>query len=162
MCVSMSMFGKAGYALVITLPIISIFVLGTIFPPSDTEYTPVFQPPGWVFGVVWTYVSLALGLVSAFTIYTYSKYASTTIAFYALILSGLLVWLPINHSKEYGMGFGTLLCTAFLTIGYMGYLGDLGVRWHVVVLLPLPFWLVIAAALNGVIYDRTETPPMMI
>lgn len=155
------MLRNACYTLITILPIISIFSLGALFPPSDTAYTPVFQPPGWVFGMVWTYVSLALGAVSTFAVHTYGDHTLVTLTFYALILFGLLVWLPINHYGNYGVGYELLLCTTFLATGYIGYLGVLGVRWPVVALLPLPFWLVIATSLNGVIYDRAEaTLPM--
>lgn len=149
---------KLGFASMSLLPLVSIFVLGALFPPSDTEYTPTFQPPGWVFGVVWTYVSLAFGLVSAFAASRHSEHIYTTIAFYVIVLSGLLAWLPVNHAKEYAAGFGLLLYTAFLAIGYLGYLGALRVGWSLVALLPLPFWLVIAASLNAVIYDRDVNP----
>jgi tryptophan-rich sensory protein len=159
---AMPMLRKACYTLMALLPMISIFATGTLFPPSDAEYRPIFQPPGWVFGVVWTYVSLAFGLVSTFTFVKYEDSAWFTLLFYVLILGSLLAWLPVNHSKSYGIGFGILVCATFLAIGYVGYLGNLGASLPTAALLPLPFWLTIATSLNGVIYDHTDGPVAML
>jgi tryptophan-rich sensory protein len=147
------------YSIIVSLlPILLIFGVGARFPAGVPAYSPVFQPPGWVFGVVWTYVSLTFGIVTAMAIRHATDYGVRlgVYAFYFVILLGLVIWLPINHDKNYKTSFGVLLGTTWLTIVYLLYLSAV-VRvevWPLVALLPMPFWLVLASCLNGVIYDR--------
>ena len=132
------------------LPIISISVFGYVFPAGQQNYRPVFQPPNWVFPIVWTYVSLALGLITAIALETVS--GPYVPLFYSSILIGLLAWLPINYYKYYQTAFIVLILLSFLSISYITYLSYQRVM-ECIALLPLPFWLVIASCLNGVIYD---------
>lgn len=134
------------------VPLFSIFLFGRVFPPGKDTYKPVFQPPNWVFGVVWAYVSIAFGGVTAVA---WNKLSDPTfiLLFYVLILLGLLVWLPLSTFKRYACSFALLVCLSFLTIGYVVYLSHKQVI-ECIALLPLPFWLILASCLNGVIYDR--------
>lgn len=134
------------------IPLVSIFLVGRYFPPSSTSYQPIFQPPGWVFAVVWTYVTLALGGVSVQALRHVDS--SWVIAiFYSLFLLTLNGWLVVNYYQYYKEGFYLLISTCFLAIIYQMYLG-----WKRVpssfLLLPFPFWLVIASCLNATIYDH--------
>ena len=145
-------------AVVTLLPIVSIFALGRAFPPSRApsgrqEYRPVFQPPSWVFGVVWTIVSLALGGVTAVALERLPGRAPCVLAFYASLLAGLLAWLPLNHYEHYRATFYLLVALAFLSVLYVVYLSCYRVP-EGLALLPLAFWLIFASCLNGVIYDH--------
>jgi tryptophan-rich sensory protein len=133
------------------LPIISIFLVGNYFPPSKQEYRPVFQPPGWVFGVVWTYITLVFGFVSAKAI---DKSKGVVGLFYVVLLALLNGWLVINSKKWYEVGFNWLFITSCISISYIVYLGYIGEKSGVL-LWPMSFWLVVATALNGVIYDKS-------
>ena len=131
------------------LPLISIFLVGYYFPPSKTEYQPVFQPPSVVFSIVWTYVTLALGGV---TVTALLRSASSVLIFYFLLLLALNGWLVLNYFHYYRESFYLLLLTSFIAIVYQFYLAYLKIPYSFL-LLPLPFWLVLATALNGSIYD---------
>ena len=51
-------------------PILCVFISGKVFPTDHTSYTrPSFQPPGWVFSVVWSYITASLGIVTALAVY---------------------------------------------------------------------------------------------
>ena len=136
------------------LPILSIFLVGYKYPVDKQPFRPIFQPPNWVFPLIWTYVSLALGFITALS-FEKKNYRCLNIGFYLLILAGLLSWLPVNYCQNYKFGFGILLATCFVAISYILILGFQNLT-SAVFLLPLPFWLVIASCLNGVIYDRLE------
>lgn len=134
------------------LPLVSIFLLGHFFPAGNQVYTPFFQPPGWVFGVVWTIVSLVFGTVSAIALNRLSN-RTYIYLFYIGILTGLLAWLPLNSYKYYSASFYLLVVLSYISVGYIVYLSYQRVM-ECVVMLPLPFWLIFASCLNGVIYDN--------
>lgn len=144
------------YWAVLTLPLLTVFSTGAVFPPSSTAIRPVFQPPNWVFPVAWTYITTAFGYVTAQ--YLEDSDADTRrqlVAFYATILLGLVSWLPVNYYKFYKLAFGLIILSCWLSIAYLVYLGRLRDTHEVWVLLPLPFWLVVASCLNGVILQES-------
>ena len=134
------------------LPILSIFLVGYYFPPSKTEYKPVFQPPSFVFSIVWTYVTIALGCITVSALLQKNKPISSILVFYFLLVLTLNGWLVLNYFHYYKESFYLLLVTSFIAIVYQFYLGYLKIPYSFL-LLPLPFWLVLATALNGSNYD---------
>ena len=104
--------------LISLLPMVSIFSLSYFFPAGKQEHTPVFQPPGWIFGVVWTVVSLVFGTVSAVA---FDRLSDRTYIylFYIGILTGLLAWLPLNSHKYYMTTFYLLVVLSYVSVGYI-------------------------------------------
>lgn len=145
------------HAAVALFPICSVFAFGRLFEMPKNDVRAAFQPPGWVFGVVWTYLTLALGCVSAQALKTVaSKNARRVIwSMYSAIMFGLLAWLPLFSKTNYRACFWLLVATTYASISYVWYLGYCRVRPLVAAaLLPLPFWLVLACCLNGVTYNN--------
>lgn len=168
---------------VVLLPIVSIFITGLKYPVKDQIIKPVFQPPNWAFSLVWTYITLALGVI---TNMFYNNVETTTISsttwpklltnvdnrksfllerfiimsFYFIILVLLNSWLVFNYNKSYEISFYVLVSSCFISIMYVCYLSyvSYGIdnRFLVIFLLPLPFWLCVASCLNGVIYQTAS------
>ena len=86
------------------LPIISIFVVGQFFPADNQPYRPVFQPPNWVFPVIWTYITLSFGFTSVNTLDKVSN-PTILIAFYLIILFMLNFWLYLNSENMFRTAF---------------------------------------------------------
>lgn len=144
---------------VATLPIIAVFAAGRLFPmPRETRDTRApFQPPSWVFGPMWTYLTLALGIVTANVLRSINgkqplirRYQPYILTFYFFLVACLVGWLVLYHYQRTTESFWLLVVTTYLAIGYVIYLTRCRVKtlW-VAALVPLPFWLVLATALNG-------------
>ena len=168
---------------IVLLPIVSIFLTGIKYPVKQEITKPVFQPPDWVFSVVWTYITLALGFI---TNMFYKKVKAQTIStgnwpglltnmviiktfvferiiimsFYFIILVLLNSWLVLNYNDSYEASFYILVSSCFISIMYVCYLCYMSYginnRYLVFFLLPLPFWLCVASCLNGVIYQAAS------
>lgn len=143
--------------LITFLPIISIFVLGRFYPPDTKSYKPIFQPPGYVFGIVWTYVTLSLGIITTFV---FNKLLNDKlnliilIVLYIILLFLLNIWLVIYSKNLFKESFIILLVSAFISIIYLVFISLQNYK-YIWFLLPLPFWLIIASCLNGAIYDNS-------
>ena len=135
------------------LPIVSINTMGFFFNPGGgTQYKPIFQPPNWLFGLIWTYITLSFGIVSA-KAYKTIKSKHTLLILYFILLLLLNLWLVLNDKKLYKQSFWLLVITSWVSIIYLMYLANNNVK-YIWWLLPLPFWLILASCLNGVIYDN--------
>ena len=137
---------------VIFLPIISVFLTGMFFPVNNKGYKPVFQPPNWVFPVIWTYITLGFGYFSNQLLLI--EQVRTNLYLYLTILINLNVWLVIYSKKWYATSFYILIITSYLSIIYLRILAKHNIKYSSL-LLVMPFWLILASCLNGVIYDRT-------
>ena len=150
-----------GSKFIVFLPFFAISICGYFFPVSKNKSKPVFQPPDWFFGIIWTYITLSLGIVT-------NKFINCTkikindkkniLKQYLLLLYLLCYWLYLNYHKLEGVSFYLLVITCYLSIVYLIYLSEVSsnrlkkIVWY---LLPLPFWLVLACCLNGVIYNNS-------
>ena len=145
---------------IIILPIIAITLGGYLFPITKNKEKPVFQPPDWVFGYIWTYISLALGYITYRFINSNSiqtKNKVKTLEFYFGILFCLIYWLYLNNNKLEKESFFLLVITCFISIIFLVFLAKISkkeLKYLVWFLLPLPFWLVLASCLNGVTYNN--------
>ena len=137
------------------LPIISIFVTGQFYPADNQPYRPVFQPPNWVFPVIWSYITLSFGLTNVIALDKVNN-PFILVTFYLVILFMLNFWLYLNSENLFKTGFYWLLITAYISVLYLCFLVNQKFNlWYFNI--PLSFWLIIASCLNAVIYDRINT-----
>lgn len=146
------MLSKIINILISILPIVSIFILGKFYPANKQPYYPIFQPPNIVFPIIWTYITLTFGILTSYSL-NKVKNKSILLGLYFIILIFLNIWLVINSYENFKEGFYLLIITSYISILYMMYLSYEKIK-GVLFLLPLPFWLILASCLNGVIYDR--------
>ena len=149
--------------LIIFLPFIAVTLGGYFFPIKKNSHRPVFQPPNWVFGVIWTYITLSFGIITNLFLSTIKSKADCLkiVGFYLLIIFCLVYWLYLNSKSYRKKSFYLLVLTTYISIVYLIYLRGIGEYFpstnlgaSVWFLLPLPFWLVLASCLNGVTYDH--------
>ena len=141
-------------------PIIAITLAGIIFPVSKNKMKPIFQPPDWVFGVIWPIITLTLGAVT--NSFLKSRFIKTNqknniLTFYFLIIASFVFWLYLNNSNFIRESFYLLIFTTYLSIVFLIYLAnvnDNNLKNLIWLLLPMPFWLVLASCLNGVLYNN--------
>ena len=53
--------------LISLLPICLVYSIQSFFPIKQS-FIPIFQPPSWVFAIVWPYLLLSFGIVSSLII----------------------------------------------------------------------------------------------
>lgn len=138
--------------LIALLPILSIFLTGYFYPVKQ-PYTPIFQPANIVFPIIWTYITLSFGLVTAKCLPKLTN-SSIVLLLYFIILISLNIWLYIYSLGRFDISFYQLLITSFISVIYLNYFAYDRLKLGLF-LLPLPFWLITATSLNGVIYDHT-------
>ena len=145
---------------IIVFPIIAITLGGYLFPISKNKEKPVFQPPDWFFGYIWTYISFALGYITYKFINSNSIQAKNkikTLKLYFGILFCLVYWLYLNYKKLEKESFYLLVITCFISIIFLVFLAKISkkeLKYLVWFLLPLPYWLVLASCLNAVNYNN--------
>jgi len=147
------------------LPTLSIFLVGRLFPmdpkESRPDNKPPFQPPSYVFGIVWTYLTIALGVVTAYVYSTSfgnkrkvnTPFKLAIILLFFSLLACLNGWLPLFYYKKYAECFWLLVFTTYLSIVYLVTLAYARIKpIAIAALAPLSMWLVLATALNGTKY----------
>ena len=137
--------------LILVLPVTTVFTTSYFYPVHTQDKRPVFQPPDWVFPIAWTYITVAFGYFTNQLLLT-SSHHTFTLSLYALLLGGLNVWLFVYYRRLYKTAFYLLIGLTYLSIVYTLSLvhNRISNMWF---FLPMPFWLVLASCLNGVIYD---------
>lgn len=138
-------------ALISFLPIVSISIFGKLFPIKQS-YHPIFQPPNWVFPIIWSYNTLSLGLITS-QILKNNDNPFIYILYFSIVFC-LNYWLYLNSKSKIKKSFYLLVVTTYLSILYCTFLTSYSRLSYI--LLPIPFWLTLASCLNGVIYDRLE------
>lgn len=110
---------------------------------------PAWQPPDYVFGLIWPYNFLILILISISVVSLSSSFQKNLwLAFYLLSVVAALAWARTFYISEnlYLASF-YLLITAVLTIP-MSYLAWTLKPWAGLLILPYQIWLVLATSVS--------------
>ena len=114
--------------IVVFLPIISIFLTGQFFPVNNQPYKPIFQPPNYVFPIIWTYITLTVGYFSN-QLFIKGNYKYLNVTLYLIILVCLNSWLVIYHNKKYKFAFSLLVATSYLSVIYMAIMANQKIKY---------------------------------
>ena len=110
---------------------------------------PSWQPPGFIFGIIWPYNFIVLGIAATIIGQRASKPAAFTyITFFALSVAAALTWAWLFYRPHNLTGAAlALTATALLTIPMTYILFTISIPMAIAVL-PYQLWVAIAATLN--------------
>ena len=110
---------------------------------------PSWQPPGFIFGIIWPYNFIVLGIAATIIGQRASKPAAFTyIAFFALSVAAALTWAYLFYRPHNLTGAAlALTATALLTIPMTYILFTISIPMAIAVM-PYQVWVAIAATLN--------------
>jgi tryptophan-rich sensory protein len=110
---------------------------------------PSWQPPGFVFGIIWPYNFIVLGIASVVIAQRATTSTSLTyILFFALSVAAALTWAYLFYRPHNLTGAAiALTLTALLTIPMTYILFTISIPMAIAVM-PYQVWVAIAAALN--------------
>jgi translocator protein len=110
---------------------------------------PSWQPPGFIFGIIWPYNFMVLGIAATVIGQRASKPAAITyIAFFALSVVAALTWAYLFYNPHNLTGASiALTSTALLTIPMTYILFTISIPMAIAVM-PYQVWVAIAAALS--------------
>jgi translocator protein len=110
---------------------------------------PSWQPPGFIFGIIWPYNFIVLGIAATVIGQRASKPAALTyIAFFALSVIAALTWAYLFYNPHNLTGASiALTSTALLTIPMTYILFTISIPMAIAVM-PYQVWVAIAAALS--------------
>ena len=110
---------------------------------------PSWQPPGFIFGIIWPYNFIVLGIAATVIGQRASKPAAITyIAFFALSVIAALTWAYLFYNPHNLTGASiALTSTALLTIPMTYILFTISIPMAIAVM-PYQAWVAIAAALS--------------
>jgi tryptophan-rich sensory protein len=110
---------------------------------------PTWQPPGFVFGIIWPYNFIVLGIAAVIIAQRASTTTSLTyILFFALSVAAALTWAYLFYRPHNLTGAAiALTLTALLTIPMTYILFTISIPMAIAVM-PYQVWVAIAAALN--------------
>ena len=110
---------------------------------------PSWQPPGFVFGIIWPYNFIVLGIASVVIAQRATTTTSLTyILFFALSVTAALTWAYLFYRPHDLTGAAiALTATAVLTIPMTYILFTISIPMAIAVM-PYQVWVAIAAALN--------------
>ncbi len=137
------------------IAIVLIYVIGSGLwvNTGDNWYAninkPSWQPPGFIFGIIWPYNFIVLGIAATIIGQRASKPAAFTyIAFFALSVAAALTWAYLFYRPHNLTGAAlALTATALLTIPMSYILFTISVPMAIAVM-PYQVWVAIAATLN--------------
>ena len=137
------------------IAIVLIYVIGSGLwvNTGDSWYAninkPSWQPPGAVFGIIWPYNFIVLGIAATVIGQRASKPAAFTyIAFFALSVTAALTWAWLFYRPHNLTGAAiALTLTALLTIPMTYILFTISIPMAIAVM-PYQVWVAIAATLN--------------
>jgi len=137
------------------IAIVLIYVIGSGLwvNTGDSWYAninkPSWQPPGFIFGIIWPYNFIVIGIAATIIGQRASKPAAFTyIAFFALSVTAALTWAYLFYRPHNLTGAAiALTLTALLTIPMTYILFTISIPMAIAVM-PYQIWVAIAAALN--------------
>ena len=137
------------------IAIVLIYVIGSGLwvNTGDNWYAniskPSWQPPGFIFGIIWPYNFIVLGIAATIIGQRASKPAALTyIAFFALSVAAALTWAYLFYRPHNLTGAAlALTATALLTIPMTYILFTISIPMAIAVM-PYQVWVAIAATLN--------------
>ena len=137
------------------IAIVLIYVIGSFLwvNTGDSWYAninkPSWQPPGFIFGIIWPYNFIVLGIAATVIGQRASKPAAFTyIAFFALSVAAALTWAWLFYRPHNLTGAAlALTATALLTIPMTYILFTISIPMAIAVM-PYQVWVAIAATLN--------------
>ena len=137
------------------IAIVLIYVIGSGLwvNTGDSWYAninkPSWQPPGFIFGIIWPYNFIVLGIAATVIGQRASKPAAFTyIAFFALSVAAALTWAWLFYRPHNLTGAAlALTATALLTIPMTYILFTISIPMAIAVM-PYQVWVAIAATLN--------------
>jgi tryptophan-rich sensory protein len=137
------------------IAILLIYIIGSGLwvNTGDSWYAninkPSWQPPGFVFGIIWPYNFIVLGIASVVIAQRATTSTSLTyILFFALSVAAALTWAYLFYRPHNLTGAAiALTLTALLTIPMTYILFTISIPMAIAVM-PYQVWVAIAAALN--------------
>lgn len=110
---------------------------------------PFWQPPDWVFGVIWPYNFIMLGITSFIVARRLSKtLVITWIALFALSVTAALLWSYLFYAPHNLVGASiALVITAIVTIPITAITFKASIGYGMA-LLPYQVWVIIASSLS--------------
>ena len=137
------------------IAIVLIYVIGSGLwvNTGDNWYAninkPSWQPPGFIFGIIWPYNFIVLGIAATVIGQRASKPAAFTyIAFFALSVAAALTWAYLFYRPHNLTAAAlALTSTALLTIPMTYILFTISIPMAIAVM-PYQVWVAIAATLN--------------
>ena len=137
------------------IAIVLIYVIGSGLwvNTGDNWYAninkPSWQPPGFIFGIIWPYNFIVLGIAATIIGQRASKPAAFTYTtFFALSVAAALTWAWLFYRPHNLTGAAlALTATAVLTIPMTYILFTISIPMAIAVM-PYQLWVAIAATLN--------------
>ena len=129
-----------------------VFPLGDANPWYATLIDPIFSPPNWVFGPVWTTLYLLIATsayrIVATTDHSYNKFLPLAIALWSLQLALNVIWTPIfsgAQNLEVAFYYIVALWVSIMAYIFVSWRID---RWASVMFVPYALWVSFASLLN--------------
>ena len=140
---------------IIGIVLVLVYAIGSGFWVSNNSAwyfslnRPFWQPPDWVFGVIWPYNFIMLGITSFIVARRLSKtLVITWIALFALSVIAALLWSYLFYAPHNLVGASiALVTTAIVTIPItvITFKASIG---YGIALLPYQVWVIIASSLS--------------
>jgi tryptophan-rich sensory protein len=121
---------------------------------DNTVHKPKFQPPGWVFGVVWTLIYLCFGLFLHIIINSKDPQLTPVLILWVINLLINMIWSPLfTCLKEYKIALYLIL--VLLLTNYLLYTLTDNV-YAKCCMVPYIVWLHVALLLNANIIEHNK------
>lgn len=110
---------------------------------------PSWQPPDYIFGIIWPYNFLALIVISISVISMGTLIQKNTwIIFYAVSIAAALTWARMFYVSENLIISAIALAIAALATFPMTYIAWKIQLWAGIAILPYQIWLIVATSLS--------------